>query len=205
MVQKNGHDDMVNPPEIGPRLQAVRKERKLTLAELASMSGVSRSMLSEVERGNANPTYGTLWHLTKALDIDLNRLITGASEESDNRIDHQPENMTPIIRSADGSCTLQILSPAGMVSLIEWYMLTFEPNGTLISDPHGAGTVEHLHCIDGEMAVRSAGSETKLRANETARYAADVPHSLTNIGAKAAKAFLVVVSGGVVGRPHPRR
>jgi transcriptional regulator with XRE-family HTH domain len=65
----------------------------LTLAELAAMSGVSRSMLSEIERGNANPTYGTLWHLTRALKIDLNSLISGASEErgGGSIIDLQPE------------------------------------------------------------------------------------------------------------------
>ena len=64
---------MKQPPAIGPRLQAQRKARSLTLAELAEVSGVSRSMLSEIERGNANPTYGTLWHLTRALGLDLNR------------------------------------------------------------------------------------------------------------------------------------
>ena len=145
----------VDPPEIGPRLQAYRKAQKLTLTDLATMSGVSRSMLSEIERGNANPTYGTLWHLTRALNIDLNSLISGASEERSDRIDLQPGNLTPTIRSADGSCTLQILSPAGMVSLIEWYLLSFEPEGKLISDPHGAGTIEHLHCTQGEIVVRS--------------------------------------------------
>lgn len=187
----------IDPPEIGPRLQAHRKEQKLTLADLAVMSGVSRSMLSEIERGKANPTYGTLWHLTRALNIDLNSLISGASEERDDRIDLQPENLTPTIRSADGSCTLQILSPAGMVSLIEWYLLGFEPQGQLISDPHGAGTIEHLHCIEGDMMVRSAGSTMSVRAGETARYAADVPHSLTSTGTRGAKAFLIVVSGEI--------
>lgn len=187
----------VNPPEIGPRLQAYRKVRKLTLADLATMSGVSRSMLSEIERGNANPTYGTLWHLTRALNIDLNNLISGASEERSDKIDLQPENLTPTIRSADGSCTLQILSPASMVSLIEWYLLTFEVAGKLISDPHGADTIEHLHCTEGEIVVRSAGSEMVVRAGETARYAADVPHSLTSSGPTGARAFLVVASGEI--------
>lgn len=189
--------NMINPPEIGPRLQAFRKERKLTLADLSVMSGVSRSMLSEIERGNANPTYGTLWHLTRALDIDLNSLIRGASEERSDRIDLQPGNLTPTIRSADGSCTLHILSPAGMTPLIEWYLLDFEPKGRLISEPHGAGTVEHLHCTEGEIVVSSAASEMVVRAGETARYAADVPHSLTSVGPAAARAFLVVASGDV--------
>ncbi len=190
----------INPPEIGPRLQAYRKELNLTLAELAAMSGVSRSMLSEIERGNANPTYGTLWHLTRALKIDLNSLIGGASEErgGGSIIDLQPGNLTPTIRSADGSCTLQILSPANMVSLIEWYLLSFEAEGELASDPHGAGTIEHLHCTTGEIIVRSAGSTMIVRAGETARYAADVPHSLKSVGPVGAGAFLVVASGDVV-------
>lgn len=188
----------VNPPEIGPRLQAYRKELKLTLTELAALSGVSRSMLSEIERGNANPTYGTLWQLTRALRIDLNSLVSGASEEQGgSSIDLQPGNLTPTIRSADGSCTLRILSPASMVSLIEWYLLNFEPDGELASDPHGAGTSEHLHCTKGEILVRSAGNTMTVRAGETARYAADVSHSLTSVGPVGAEAFLVVASGDV--------
>ena len=194
----------INPPEIGPRLQAYRKELNLTLAELAALSGVSRSMLSEIERDNANPTYGTLWHLTRALKIDLNSLVSGASEErSGSVIDLQPGNLTPTIRSADGTCTLQILSPASMVSLIEWYLLSFEAEGELVSDPHETGTVEHLHCTKGEIIVRSAGNTMIVRAGETARYAADVPHSLTSVGAVGAGAFLVVASGDV--GPHTPR
>lgn len=187
-----------SPPEIGPRLQSYRKELNLTLAELAAMSGVSRSMLSEIERGNANPTYGTLWHLTRALNIDLNSLVSGASEErGSSLIDLQPGNLTPTIRSSDGTCTMQILSPASMVSLIEWYLLSFEVQGALISDPHGAGTVEHLHCTKGEIVVRSADNTMVVRAGETARYPADVPHSLTSAGSVGASAFLVVASGDV--------
>lgn len=179
------------PPAIGPRLQAQRKSRNLTLAELAKASGVSRSMLSEIERGDANPTYGTLWLLTRALGLDITSLISGASEET-RAIDHQTEHSTPLIRSADGTCTLHILSPAAMVSVTEWYLLSFEPGGQLVSEPHAHGAVEHLHCTEGEIEVRSGGSTTLLHAGETARYAADVEHGLVSTGPTGAKAFLVV-------------
>jgi len=186
---------MNQPPAIGPRLQAQRKARNLTLAELAEASGVSRSMLSEIERGNANPTYGTLWHLTQALGLDLNWLVGTVSGDL-RSIERQPGHSTPVIRSADGSCTLQILSPASMVSITEWYLLDFEPNGRLVSEPHSAGTNEHLHCTEGEITVTSGDSTTVLHAGETARYAADVPHRLTSTGAGGAKAFLVVAFDG---------
>ncbi|HTV70372.1 MAG TPA: XRE family transcriptional regulator [Rhizobiaceae bacterium] len=182
---------MNQPPAIGPRLQAQRKARNLTLAELAEASGVSRSMLSEIERGNANPTYGTLWHLTRALGLDFNGLIDGISGDP-RSIERQPGHATPVISSADGSCSLQILSPASMVSVTEWYLLTFEPKGRLTSDPHTAGTSEHLHCTEGEITVSSGDSTIVLHAGETARYAADVPHGLVSTGNGPAKAFLVV-------------
>ena len=182
---------MNQPPAIGPRLQAQRKARNLTLAELATASGVSRSMLSEIERGNANPTYGTLWHLTRALGLDFHGLIDGISGDP-RSIERQTGHATPVIRSADGSCSLQILSPASMVSETEWYLLNFEPRGRLISEPHTAGTTEHLHCTEGEITVSSGDSTIVLHAGETARYAADVPHGLVTTGEEPAKAFLVV-------------
>ncbi len=182
---------MTRPPAIGPRLQAQRKARNLTLAELAEASGVSRSMLSEIERGNANPTYGTLWHLTRALGLDLNGLASG-SDGDPRVIERQPGHSTPVIRSADGSCTLQILSPASLVSITEWYLLSFQPNGQLVSEPHSVGTNDHLHCTAGENTVPSGASTTVLHAGETARYAADVPHRLSSTGPEGATAFLVV-------------
>lgn len=187
------------PPEIGPRLQAFRKERGLTLADLAAKAGLSRSILSELERGNANPTYGTLWHLAQALDIDLISLIGGKQSASNDQIDLQPGNLTPTIRSADGSCTLQILSPAHMVALIEWYHLSFDPGGQLASEAHSPGTHEHLHCTEGEILVSNTTSQMVVKAGETARYSAEVPHSLTSIGATPARAFLVVAFAGVNG------
>lgn len=196
---------VVTPPAIGPRLQAFRKAKSMTLEQLAEVSGVSRSMLSEIERGRANPTYATLWHLTRALETDLNSLLQGAREQNPGSIYHQTENLTPIIRSADGTCTLQILSPASMVSQVEWYLLRFDPKGQLNSQPHGAGTTEHIHCLEGEIIVRSGGLETVVRPGETARYAADAQHTLTS--PTGAKAFLVVASGSVpaTGSRRPSR
>lgn len=47
-------------PQIGPVIQRERKARHLTLEQLASRSGVSKSMLSQIERSEANPTFAVL-------------------------------------------------------------------------------------------------------------------------------------------------
>ena len=54
-------------PRIGPAIQKERKLRKLTLEQLSVQSGVSKSMLSQIERGEANPTFAVVWSLTQAL------------------------------------------------------------------------------------------------------------------------------------------
>ena len=65
----------VPAPAIGPRIQAIRKKQHLSLEELSARSGVSKSMLSQIERGEANPTFATLWNLTRALDLEFSDLI----------------------------------------------------------------------------------------------------------------------------------
>jgi XRE family transcriptional regulator, regulator of sulfur utilization len=182
-------------PPLGPRLLALRKARRMTLDELAAVSGVSRSMLSQVERGSANPTYGTLWSLTQALGVELSELTgDGVSQvQGESPVEVQAANFTPLIRSEDGRCTLRILSPAHRAGSIEWYELRVEPGGALVSEPHARGATEHLTVVEGSLTVIAGGADAQVQPGATARYAADRPHQIRNGGAVAARAFLVVV------------
>ena len=100
-------------PEIGPVVQRQRSALGLTLEQLAVQSGVSKSMLSQIERGQANPTFAVLWSLTRALKIDISDLVEGGSapHRNDNAVELVSSANTPEIRNADGSCRLRILSP----------------------------------------------------------------------------------------------
>ena len=115
--------ELTPSPEIGPVIHAERKRRKLTLDQLAVLSGVSRSMLSQIERGEANPTFAVLWSLTQALGIEFSDLIAGGATASEHgAIEILTVALTPEIRSADGRCRLRILSPPRHAGRIEWYL-----------------------------------------------------------------------------------
>jgi len=97
-------------PEIGPILH----QRRKALGLLSTRSGVSKSMLSQIERAEANPTYAVLWALTSAMRIDFAALLQGAAQMDGNEsIDIPRVEYTPEIRSEDGLCRLHILSPPG--------------------------------------------------------------------------------------------
>lgn len=181
-----------NPPPLGPAIQQHRKARRLTLDQLAAASGVSRSMLSQIERGEANPTFSTLWNVTRALNLELSELIGGEASRGET-IEVVPDHATPEIRTGDGKCVLGILSPVQMAGSTEWYLLTMAPGGELRSEPHAKGTREHLTVLEGAMTVEGERGSVAVPGGGTARYAADVPHVIRNEGKAAARALLVVV------------
>lgn len=181
-------------PQIGPYIQDFRKKRALTLDDLAKLSGVSRSMLSQIERGQANPSLATVWSLAKALDVDISHLIAGQVTEHEVRIELASASFTPQIRTDDGSCTLRILSPPDHAERMEWYELLFHPDGSLNSEAHARGTREHLTVIEGLLEVVAGDDRVSVPAGATARYPADVPHRILNIGDGHARAMLVMTT-----------
>jgi len=183
-----------NPPAIGPRLRDLRKARGLTLDMLAAGSGVSRSMLSQIERGQANPTIATVWNLSRALEIELAEFVGGKRVEKRGRIELTSASFVPEIRTADGQCVMRILSPSEAVGQAELYLLAIEPDGELVSDAHARGSCEHLTVLAGELTVISGDTTAKVSAGGIARYPGDVAHAIRNHTSRRAEALLAVMS-----------
>ena len=181
-------------PKIGPTIQKERKSRKLTLEQLSAQSGVSKSMLSQIERGEANPTFAVVWSLTQALDISFSSLVgSGSMAASVDRIEITSREHTPEIRSSDGLCRLRILSSPTLVGRTEWYDLEMGIGGRLHSAPHASGTFEHFTAFTEGFEVTCGRNTTRLREGETARYPVDNSHCISNTGDTVARGLLVVL------------
>src|SRR5262245_40313809 len=63
------------PPPIGPKLRQYRLKENMTLADLQDLTGISKSMLSQIERGSVNPTFARVWRLTRSLGIGVGELL----------------------------------------------------------------------------------------------------------------------------------
>lgn len=181
------------PPAVGAKLQALRQARKLSLDELSKLAGVSKSMLSQVERNLANPTVAVLWRLATALGVGLADFLSpeGAAAAAP-AVNVIPAHSIPVIKSPDGKCDLKILGPVDLAARFEWYELSIQPGGMLASEPHEMGAKEHLSVLSGAVNVQSGDSEKKVRHGESARYPVDVQHAISNPGKSVATALLVV-------------
>lgn len=171
------------------RLKEARRAKGLSLEAVANLSGVSRSMVSQIERGESSPTIATLWNLTRALQVDFAGLLDGDPEK--DHIEILRDNDVPSIDNMGQGCRIRILSPPEDAGRHEVYDLWFDANGSLISQPHTRGAREHLTVIAGQLTVTSGTATEHLNTGDTARYAADVAHSITAPNG-AARAFLVV-------------
>ena len=184
----------IGTPQIGPLIKRQRKDRNLTLEQLAAISGVSKSMLSQIERGQANPTFAVVWSLTKALKIEFTDLLDGETQPTGNSpVEVQSSAQTPEIKSNDQSCRLRILSPPQLAGTTEWYEVEIDPNGVLDSAPHARGAFEHFTALTPGFEVTSGGTTRVLQAGETARYKADIAHSIANRADSIARGLLVLL------------
>ncbi|MGE8943916.1 helix-turn-helix domain-containing protein [Leptospira interrogans] len=184
----------MDAPNIGVIIQRRRKERRMTLEQVADISNVSRSMLSQIERGETNPTYAVVWRLTRALGIGLGDLAR-STVEYHHRI--RDELVTadgiPEFRNPEGKWRQRILSPPSTAGDAEWYELEIMPGCAIESQPHRTGAWEHLTPIDGPLRVVSGEQRFDVRPGDTARYCADVAHAIINDTKKVVHAFLVTL------------
>jgi XRE family transcriptional regulator, regulator of sulfur utilization len=181
------------PPRVGEHIQRLRNERKLTLDDLSRAAGVSKSMLSEIERDKANPTIAVAWRLTNALGISLDQLF--AQQKPAEAIRVAGPHDIPTLSGDNGGYQLRVWGPIELAGKFEWYELTLQVGSALTSNAHEPGTREHLTVLSGTIEISASDSTRRLKVGETARYAADDAHAIRNVGRSEAKALLIVIHG----------
>lgn len=202
-VNKKVPSDIIDPASqvLCNRVTELRKKNKLTLEQLASASRVSRSMLSQIERGKANPTLAVTYRIAQAFGISIGELVDEPWAAASIEIVHgsDPGNL---FRS-DKECKIRTLSPLHMEKNVEFYELKIAPGAVLASAPHFEGTSELLTVSKGSARIQ-AGDNTgyasdnasenscTLLEGDSAHYRADAEHTIENSGKVELVCFLVV-------------
>lgn len=178
-----------NELNIGSRLGDLRKRKQMTLDQLSSKSGVSKSILSQIERNISNPTVSTMMRIADALEETLSGFFMNIDEGKSSPIETSKE--TPNISSKDGLCELSILGAGETVSWLQWYVLTMKPKGKLPSKSHGSNTFENITVISGEVVVHLKKQSERLKAGDTFRFPTNQEHTLMNKSKTISKILMV--------------
>ena len=164
----------------------------MTLEELAEVSGVSRAMISKLERGEKNPTLVVAAKLAEGLGVTLSRLA-GMEERREVIMVSRERRM--VMRDPETGFERQLLSPNAVGLGVEFIQNKI-PEGSTSGEfpPHRKGVEEQLVVERGTLRATLAGEEYLLEEGDSIYFEADVPHRFDNAGKGECSYYLVISS-----------
>ena len=184
----------VSSGRLGGRVRELRRRRSLTLEELAERSGVSRAMISKLERGEKNPTLVVAAKLAEGLGVTLSRL---AGMEERREVVVVPRERRMVMRDPETGFERQLLSPNFVGRGVE-FVRNVIPEGSTSGEfpPHRRGVEEHIVVERGSLRAVLGGEEYLLREGDALYFEADVTHRFDNAGEGECSYYLVISSRG---------
>jgi transcriptional regulator with XRE-family HTH domain len=161
----------------GRAVKLQRDMASLSLREVAARSGVSASMISDIERGRKSPTVTTVVRIAQALGVSAAILIDGGTA---------PMSRIRVLRRGEGAggedpAPWESLAPGGAGSRIDFVRYQIPPGTTLgQSKSHAVGTIEHMHVATGTVRVTVGDETAELFAGDSCSCRTDVPHGIEN-------------------------
>lgn len=150
---------------IGERVRELRTARALTLDELATRSGVSRAMISRIERGEASPTAQLLAKLCSALATTLSALFA-ATTESASPVARRAEQR--IWRDPESGYLRRSVSPEGVGSPVDIIEVEFPPGARVVFERQAMdrGITQHLWLFSGRLELTMESGRRVLEAGD---------------------------------------
>lgn len=163
---------------VAKNIKRLREEKKLSMDELAKLSGVSKSMLAQIERGDGNPTISTLWKLSNGMKVPFDALTV------------RPKTSYEIVKTSEVQPLLEdggrvrnySLFPDNENRRFAVYYLEIEPEGYLQAEPHLKGTTEFVTIFSGSLEIIAADKTFTVTQGESIRFRGDSVHSYRNVG-----------------------
>jgi Cupin domain./Helix-turn-helix. len=162
---------------IGNKLKDIRNKRNLSLDETAKLTGVSKAMLGQIERGQSNPTVSTLWKIATGLKVSFSLFID--ENQDDLKVIAQNE-IAPIIED-NNRMRLYPIFPFDANKGFEIFTIELEAGCNHISTPHNDDVEEYIIVTEGQIEININDRKFVLKKGNSIRFMANKPHAYKNI------------------------
>lgn len=173
---------------ISYNIKRLKEQRKLSLEQLSRLTGVSKSMLGQIERGEVNPTISILWKIAGGLKLPFSELIARTETEFE-LID---KDSARLLSEDGGHFRNYHMFSYSESRPFETYYLEIDPEGHLEADPHPSGTQEFITVYAGTLKVSVGGTDTIVEKGCSLRFLADRAHGYLSIGDETCLAGMVI-------------
>lgn len=161
------------PNELPSRVRQLRREKEWSLDRMAQITGVSKAMLGQIERGESSPTVATLWKIASGLQVSFSCLLQSPEcpgTTGDLHTLQTPGMSVEPLFAFDPNLRMEVL------------IVTLAPGAESHSEAHVPGTIEHLVGINGALEVYWGSSSQwhSLTSEQGIKFNADQPHGYRN-------------------------
>lgn len=178
-MNKNGGDGMdYLSHNIAVNLNRIRKSKGMSLDVVAEQTGVSKSMLAQIEKGTANPSVGVLGKILSGLRIEFNDLVQ--TPVLDSYLVHI-DDLVPT-KEIEGQYRVMTCFPIADNHMVEIYRIEIEPGGIYKSGSHGERTREYISVLYGELTVVLKDRTETVTKDDVYRFESDQEHQYINKG-----------------------
>lgn len=168
---------MIDPTQtIGDRLRKIRTERNLSLDETAKLTGVSKPMLGQIERGQSTPSVTTLWKIATGLKTPLSVFWEGQQPEY-SVVDIEKDEIISEDYNRMRAFPLFTYDP---IRNVEIFYIEFDEGCHHASEKHSEGVEEYILVLFGKLQLVLNGQEIVICEKQAIRFRADISHEYNN-------------------------
>lgn len=177
--------------DIGKRIKQLREEKDMSMADLAKAVNVSRSLISQVEKGAAFPSLQTVEKLANALGVTMSKLfqVEPHAKNEDNIVVRSGERKT--ITFKDSRHKYHVLSPSLYYKDIEFLLFELPPyeDGDELNYFQHEGE-EYFYVLSGEITLVIGSDTYVLHEDDSGCFNSNIRHYYVNYGATTARAIV---------------
>ncbi|SDI25801.1 helix-turn-helix domain-containing protein [Natribacillus halophilus] len=162
--------------QIGKNLQRLRKRRGWTFDKMAAQTGISKGMLSQMEKGETQPTVTTVWRIATGLNVSFSSLL----KQEEQMLSVVERKDTPDLVEDEGRCRLFLIFPFDPETQFETYTMILHPGANYHSLPHAEGIREFITVISGECDITIAEETVTLDEKKSMQFSGNVHHRYVN-------------------------
>ncbi|HDR7795802.1 TPA: helix-turn-helix domain-containing protein [Bacillus luti] len=163
---------------LAKNLKTIREKEKLSLEKVSQLTGVSKTMIGQIERGESSPTLTTIWKIANGLKVSFTSLINNPQPDTKVVL----RNDVQVLSEDSGRYKVYPSFPFQDARNFEIYTVEIETEGKLSSEAHKEGTEEFITVFEGEITIEVNDCQYKLKSGDSIRFKADRPHSYKNSG-----------------------
>lgn len=176
---------------LGENLRKIREQQNLNLSDVSELTGISKAMLSKIERGESVPTITTVWKIANGLKITLNDL---AKEDNVEYVVRNIENITPLVED-DEKFSLYPMFPFSPLDGVQIFYAIIKP-GYHVEEPmfiHASSEKEYCIVFQGRLDIEIEDRTHALNEGTGIDFDPHQKHGYINPGNEDAIACMLLI------------